>query len=468
MKKHIYFILLMLMLPITKAFSEDSVAMTVSRLSDTEWQLEFQLENPDTKFTGFQMDMLLPEGTSIKESTLLASERLYQVLVQANTMPSGWIRVVGYSSTRLANIRNTTGNLYTYVIQSAEPLPEGEYSVKAKNVRFTTSKSEETVFPALSTTFIVKDIMSYNLSFMNDDELYYSTMVEAGANIPVIDDPEAKKGHTFSGWSEMPEVMPDSDLVLHAIWTPIEYTLTYTSADSVVYTEQVAYNTPITPYTPEDREGYSFGGWSDMPEVMPDSNVVVSAIWTPIEYTVTYISGDSIVHTEQVAYGSSIPVYNPEEVTGYSFIGWINMPDSMPAQDIEVIAEWKANTYTISYYIDEELVYSEEVEYNAPVTLYEYNVSEPRKYRFGGWTGEKYETMPAQDITYYGELLLIGDVNRDKTINSTDIVSIYNYILLGSDSSVSFEYANVNNDSAVNSADVVAVYNIIIGGTTQP
>ena len=59
---------------------------------------------------------------------------------------------------------------------------------------------------------------------------------------------------------------------------------------------------------------------------------------------------------------------------------------------------------------------------------------------------------------------LKGDVDGDGSINSADIVAIYNYILIGEESGIKKEDADVDGNGEVNSADIVAVYNIIIGG----
>lgn len=56
-----------------------------------------------------------------------------------------------------------------------------------------------------------------------------------------------------------------------------------------------------------------------------------------------------------------------------------------------------------------------------------------------------------------------GDVNRDGIINSSDVVSIYNFIAEGEASGVSGIYADVNRDGAVNSADATVVFGIING-----
>ena len=57
-----------------------------------------------------------------------------------------------------------------------------------------------------------------------------------------------------------------------------------------------------------------------------------------------------------------------------------------------------------------------------------------------------------------------GDVNRDGSINSADVVAIYSYIISGQSTGISETDADVNRDGNVNTADVTAVYSIIITG----
>lgn len=54
-----------------------------------------------------------------------------------------------------------------------------------------------------------------------------------------------------------------------------------------------------------------------------------------------------------------------------------------------------------------------------------------------------------------------ADVNNDGTVNSADVVSVYNFIINGEGAK---DKVDVNSDGTVNSADVVAVYNYIING----
>ena len=57
-----------------------------------------------------------------------------------------------------------------------------------------------------------------------------------------------------------------------------------------------------------------------------------------------------------------------------------------------------------------------------------------------------------------------ADVDGNGSINSADVVAVYNYILIGEESGITKEAADVDGNGNVNSADVVAIYNAIIGG----
>lgn len=70
------------------------------------------------------------------------------------------------------------------------------------------------------------------------------------------------------------------------------------------------------------------------------------------------------------------------------------------------------------------------------------------------------DSMPLRiDVT--PTLFAKEDVNRDGYVNSADIVSVYNYIIQGTDSGVDPNRADVNGDGSVNSADVTSIYNKI-------
>lgn len=56
----------------------------------------------------------------------------------------------------------------------------------------------------------------------------------------------------------------------------VSYTLTYKVDGEVYKTASVAYGTSITPEAALTKEGYTFSGWSEIPENMPPNDVIVT------------------------------------------------------------------------------------------------------------------------------------------------------------------------------------------------
>ena len=91
-----------------------------------------------------------------------------------------------------------------------------------------------------------------------------------------------KEGHTFSGWSEIPVTMPAHDVEVKGEFTINTYKLVY-KVDGEVYKEfEVTYGTTITPEAEPEKEGYKFMGWSEMPATMPAHDVEVTGEFTKV------------------------------------------------------------------------------------------------------------------------------------------------------------------------------------------
>ena len=70
------------------------------------------------------------------------------------------------------------------------------------------------------------------------------------------------------------------------------------------------------------KKGHSFTGWSPaLPETMTAGGIETVAQFSANSYTVTYKSDDAVVATETVVYGNDIPSKNQTK-TGYTFLGW--------------------------------------------------------------------------------------------------------------------------------------------------
>ncbi len=137
---------------------------------------------------------------------------------------------------------------------------------------------------------------------------------------------------------ELTEVSADS--MLYVEYHKITYALTYIVDGEVYATDSIEYGAAITPIAEPVKEGYTFSGWSDVPETMPASDVTISGTYTVNIYKVYYYVGDELVHTAEVAYGEAIPEYVYEPTTeGDEFLGWIgDTYDTMPAHDVTYTA----------------------------------------------------------------------------------------------------------------------------------
>jgi hypothetical protein len=241
-------------------------------------------------------------------------------------------------------------------------------------------------------------INSYKLTYTVDGETYKTYEVEYDSTIIPEDEP-TKEGYTFSGWSEIPETMPAHDVTITGSFSVNSYTLTYEVDGEVYKTSTVAYGTAITPEAaPAEKEGYTFSGWSDIPETMPAHDVTVTGTFTINKYKLTYKVDGVEYKTYEVEYGAAITPEAEPTKEGYTS-GWSEIPETMPAHDVTVTGTFAINKYKLTYIVDGEEYKSYKLEYGASITP----EAEPTKegYTFSGWN-EIPETMPAHDVTVTG------------------------------------------------------------------
>jgi hypothetical protein len=121
-------------------------------------------------------------------------------------------------------------------------------------------------------------INKYKLTYTVDGEEYKSSEVEYGATITAEEAP-TKEGYTFSGWSEIPETMPANDVTVTGSFTINSYKLTY-MIDNKVYKEiMYEYGATITPELQPEGD-YATFEWTGLPQTMPAHDVVVYASYT--------------------------------------------------------------------------------------------------------------------------------------------------------------------------------------------
>ena len=166
-----------------------------------------------------------------------------------------------------------------------------------------------------------------------------------------------KTGYTFDGWDKtIPTSMPANNLTVKAQWKINQYTITFdTDGGSAVKSITQDYGTAITAPAAPTKTGYTFDGWDmEIPGTMPAENMTVKAQWKINQYTITFdTDGGSAVKSITQDYGTAITAPAAPTKTGYTFDGWDKtIPGTMPAEDVTVTATWKINQYTIAFDTD--------------------------------------------------------------------------------------------------------------------
>ena len=241
-------------------------------------------------------------------------------------------------------------------------------------------------------------IPKHSLTYLVDGEVYKTDSIEEDEVI--VREPEpVKEGYTFSGWSEIPKTMPANDVTVTGTFTINKYKLTYTVDGKEYQSYELDYRAYITPEVEPVKEGYTFSGWSEIPDSMPAKEVIITGKFTINNYKLTYLLDEQIYKTDSIDYATKLTAESEPTKEGYTFSGWSEIPDSMPAKDVTIIGSFKVNKYLLAYLIDDGSYKTDSIAYGTKLTA----EAAPTKegYTFSGWS-EIPETMPARDVTITG------------------------------------------------------------------
>ena len=221
-----------------------------------------------------------------------------------------------------------------------------------------------------------------------------------------------RAGYTQVGWAtvdggekvyDFKDIYTKNEaLTLYPVWNTNKYTITFdTNGGSEIAPITQDYGTQIAAPANPTRKGYTFKGWDkEIPETMPAENITVKAQWEINQYTIAFdTNGGSEIAPITQDYGTEITAPDNPTRKGYTFKGWDKeIPETMPAENITVKAQWEINQYTITF----DTNGGSEI---APITQdYGTEITAPdnptrKGYTFKGWDKEIPETMPAENIT---------------------------------------------------------------------
>lgn len=223
------------------------------------------------------------------------------------------------------------------------------------------------------------------------------------------------------------------NLKAELVYTAITYDVIYKIAGEEVARKSYMYNASLADVqAPEAEEvpGHTFQGWSSLPDYMPANEVVVVGSYKINTYTVSFKLAGDIVATKDYTYGATIA--QPEiEKTGYSVV-WNDVIETVPANDVIISGAYVANKYTITYKYEDKVVNTKTVAYNSAIEAYTYapDNTDRYTYTFNCWKDAEGKVFDMKTMTMAHDITLTAIVDivdgiSDVTTSDSDLVDAY-------------------------------------------
>ncbi len=227
----------------------------------------------------------------------------------------------------------------------------------------------------VTSSFIIEYDMKKLYAQFSDDVRTYPIIYNAGAhgagsiaagiktcgeNATLSGSTFTRTGYTQTGWSLTDggektydlggTYTANAALTLYPFWTVNQYTISFDSkGGSVVGDITQDYNSSVSAPADPTKTGYTFSCWLPaIPGTMPAENMECVAQWTINQYTITFDSkGGSEVEEITQDYNSSVSAPAAPTKKGYTFAGWVPaVPATMPVDGATCVAQWTPNTNT--------------------------------------------------------------------------------------------------------------------------
>ncbi len=248
------------------------------------------------------------------------------------------------------------------------------------------------------------------------EQLIGSITTEVGKKVligDVINETSVQKeGHIFKGWSIDGSSLVDKqlviteDILLIPLFEVNSYKIKYTIDGEVFSEELLKYGSKIEVKQVPEKTGYTFKGWDkELPNTMPANDIELIGTYEKNKYTITYIIEGQENITRTYYYGDAIETIENPKLEGLNFVKWSEIiPDTMPDHNIEVYAEFDKKSFNINYYIDGVLYKTDSYQYNDNIDALE--MAEKSGYTFSGWDKELPTNMPAENLNFYGSYVI--------------------------------------------------------------
>ncbi|MBO5736719.1 MAG: InlB B-repeat-containing protein [Clostridia bacterium] len=278
----------------------------------------------------------------------------------------------------------------------------------------------------------------YNVTFVADGVTVATeeyTMQDKEITVPAV----PAKEHYTGAWEAYE--LTTGDVVVNAIYTAIEYTVTFVAdGEKIATVPYTVENTAIEAPTVPEKEHYENGAWEAYE--LTGGDITVNATYTAIEYTITFMLGEEVIGT--ATYTMDNATLGEVEIpakTGYTGA----LEDiALDGGDKTVNVVYTANTYTIKYNAGkgEASELEQEVTYDAAYTL----ATATPKYSwqsFLGWADEKGNMVTSETWNIADDITLTAVYSEGITFDNLEAVP--SYMTKGSQTaSISIEELNGN------------------------
>ena len=405
MKKYFSFFILTLVAMMSQAadvFVVDKVDIKVGE----EKTIPVSLTN-EQETQGVNIDIYLPEGLSFvgTDAGVVFADRTSGFAQKSKKIQkSGALRV----SMTFGEMEAGTGQLFTFKVKAAENASLGvvKLSYKEQKITYgsTTSKlsdmeSDVNIYQTYKVTVVANDANMGTVSGGND---------EAMSGTPMTITATPNTGYDFVAWMEGETQVstdaaytftPTKDITLKATFKAHVYKATFKS-EGKSEDKEIAFGATVEAPTPGAKTGYTFSGWDNLPETMPAQDITINALYTINQYTMTFklANGEADVVKKQ-DYDSELTAPADFTKTGYTFTGWdAEIPAKIPTEDKTFTAQWKINQYTITFKLGNgEDDVVKKQDYD---TALETPTPTRTGYTFKGWDETVPSKIPAADKTF--------------------------------------------------------------------
>ncbi|MBQ8623882.1 MAG: InlB B-repeat-containing protein, partial [Oscillospiraceae bacterium] len=222
----------------------------------------------------------------------------------------------------------------------------------------------DTVIPATMpaenvTVKAIWAVNQYTITFVDTDGTEIAKITQNFGTAVTAPTDLTKVGYTFKGWDNLPTTMPAENVTITAKWKINQYTITFNTDGGSEITDITAdFGTAVTKPVDPTKDGYTFTGWVDaqgneaeVPTIMPVDGMSLKATWEINQYTITFVDTDG-TEIDKITqdFGTAVTAPTNPTKTGYTFNGWEpTLPETMPAGNVTITAQWKIKQYTITF-----------------------------------------------------------------------------------------------------------------------